>query len=87
MNFKPNTYFYRQRVLHMPRLLNQEPYGDNEISHWFAQIYSCSPLQGQKHFDNARSLSNSSAKADPLKWPPFLIFDKQTNQWHGSSVP
>jgi hypothetical protein len=82
-----NKHHYRDIVCNMPRLQNFAPYDNNHVTNWFAHTFNCSSKQGQKHFDNARSLSHQSSKADPLKYPPFLIHDRSTLEWHGSNIP
>gem|GEM_PF-6449129 len=77
---RPNKYFYRNRVRKMPRLRNDPPYGKNAICAWFSGLYGCTLARGQKHFDRARSLSRHSRS-------PFLLFDRQTGEWHGSGTP
>lgn len=71
----------------MPRMRNLPPYDSNEISGWFSELYQCDLATGARHFHNAIVLSSQSAKADPGKWPPFLIFDQDTREWHGAEVP
>jgi hypothetical protein len=71
----------------MPRLRNLPPYESNEIARWFAELYQCDAPTGRKLFDVARSLLFKAAKADPEKWPPFLLFDPLTNEWHGNDTP
>jgi hypothetical protein len=67
----------------MPRMRNLPPYDANLICAWFAGLYGVSLKRGQKHFQAAASLSRSSAKANPQKWPQFLVFDPVTREWHG----
>jgi hypothetical protein len=78
-----NKWFYRERTKAMPRMRNVAPYDGNDIAFWFAAIYHCTPEEGRKHFEKARALSAQASKADPIKWPPFLIFDPVTREWHG----
>jgi hypothetical protein len=83
----PNKWFYREKTRSMPRLRNLPPYDANEIAMWFAELYRCDTPTGEWHFVNARGLSAKSAKANPVKWPPFLVFDHETGEWHGADVP
>jgi hypothetical protein len=71
----------------MPRLRNCEPYGANPAVAWFSGLYRCSLEQGRKHFEAAAKLSRRSAMADPTRWPAFLLFDRETGEWHGSDEP
>ena len=71
----------------MPRMRNLPPYNSNEIVLWFSQLYQCSLKRAERHFESARCLSRQSAKANPEKWPPFLLFDHTTGEWHGKEVP
>jgi hypothetical protein len=82
-----NKWFYRERTRRMPRMRNLEPYASNEIAKWFARLYDCDEPTGRWHFDSARSLSRKGAKADPARWPAFLVFDHDTREWHGIDVP
>ena len=83
---RPNKWFFRERTRSMPRMQNLPPYETNEIVRWFANLYQCDIAQGQKLFERAKALSYGAAKADPEKWPPFLLFDSVTKEWHGSDV-
>lgn len=82
-----NKWFYREKTCCMPRMRNLPPYDANEIVRWFAELYQCDLPAGRKHFAKAASLSAAAAKANPTKWPPFLLFDKNTREWHGFDVP
>src|SRR5258705_9664783 len=81
-----NIWHYREKVRVMPRMKNSPPYDSNEIVHWFAQLYQCDLKQGQKHFGPAGVLSRHSAKHNSEKWPPFLLFDHGTGEWHGADT-
>jgi hypothetical protein len=70
-----NKWFYREKTRSMPRMRNLPPYDSNEI------------VQGRYHWESAKKLSYRTAKADPGKWPPFLIFDHETREFHGADTP
>jgi hypothetical protein len=82
-----NKWFYREKTRSMPRMRNLPPYDSNEIVQWFATLYGCSLEQGRYHWESAKKLSYRTAKADPGKWPPFLIFDHETREFHGADTP
>jgi hypothetical protein len=84
--FQPNKWHYRHRVRVMPRMKNLRPYDSDEIAHWFSELYQCDLTTGSRHFHKAISLSAQSAKANPQKWPPFLLFDSKTREWHGADT-
>jgi hypothetical protein len=84
---KPNKWHYRLRVRAMPRMRNLTPYDSNEIACWFGQLYGVDPKAGARHFSCAKSLSSQSAKANPQKWPEFILFDRQTREWHRADTP
>jgi hypothetical protein len=81
-----NKWFYREKTRHMPRMRNLSPYDSNEIVRWFSELYQCDLATGARHFRNARILSAQAARADPIKWPPFLVFDHDTREWHGADI-
>jgi hypothetical protein len=83
----PNKWFYREKTRCMPRMRNLPPYDSNEIAEWSSELYQCNTATGAWHFHNAIVLSRKSAKANPEKWPPFLLFDQETREWHGTDVP
>ncbi len=82
----PNKWFYREKTRRMPRMQNLPPYDSNRIAAWFAELYQCDVATGARRFNQATSLSSQSAKANPEKWPPFLIFDHDTREWHGADT-
>jgi hypothetical protein len=71
---------YREKVQFMPRLKNDPPYEHNEIVKWFATLYGVKDDLGLRYFTYAKILSNKSAN-------PFLVFDRQTREWHGTKIP
>lgn len=81
-----NKWFYREKTRRMPRMRNLPPYDSNEIVKWFAELYQCDIGSGRRHFERARSLSARSFRANPEKWPAFLVFDQDSKEWHGSEV-
>src|SRR5258708_37470828 len=81
-----NKWFYRENTRCMPRMRNLPPYDSNEIVQWFSKLYQCNLEQGRRHWENAKSLSCKSAKANPTKWPAFLLFDHETQEWHGADT-
>jgi hypothetical protein len=84
---QPNKWFFRDRLRSMPRMRNLPPYDSNQIAVWFAQLYQVEIKQGARLFHHAISASREAAKANPEQWPPFLLFDQATRQWHGRDVP
>jgi hypothetical protein len=86
-SWNANKGFYREKTRHMPRMRNLPPYELNEIVRWFSKLYRCDLPTGARHFRNARILSAQTAKNNPTKWPPFLLFDHETGEWHGVETP
>jgi single stranded DNA-binding protein len=71
----------------MPPMRNLPPTNPTKLPAGLLSFTNAISRPDESLFYAARSLSRQAAQADPERWPPFLLFDPLTKEWHGVDAP